>query len=127
MNHKEQGINYDIMTSCTPLRIYPQTRITLLEMWNLQTSLAILGTLCLTAVSGYKNGKVEKSCESMMPEHHSQPNTTASPYKLTVNTSKFSPGMDIRGEGGETLNNDYDVLSKVEQSCWFLLPVAFIY
>ncbi|XP_051718363.1 putative ferric-chelate reductase 1 isoform X2 [Ctenopharyngodon idella] len=65
-------------------------------MWNLQTSLAIFGTLCLTAVSGYKNGKVEKSCESMMPEHHSQPNTTASPYTLTVNASKFSPGMDIR-------------------------------
>lgn len=70
----------------------------LLEMWNLQTSLAIVGTLCLTAVCGYKNGKVEKSCESMMPEHHSQPNTTASPYTLTVNASKFSPGVDIRGE-----------------------------
>uniref|UniRef100_A0A671PNY9 Putative ferric-chelate reductase 1 n=1 Tax=Sinocyclocheilus anshuiensis TaxID=1608454 RepID=A0A671PNY9_9TELE len=65
-------------------------------MWNLQTALAILGTLCLTSISGYKNGKVEKSCESMMPEHHSQPNTTASPYTLTVNASKFSPGDNIR-------------------------------
>uniref|UniRef100_A0A8C2D5Q8 Ferric-chelate reductase 1a n=1 Tax=Cyprinus carpio TaxID=7962 RepID=A0A8C2D5Q8_CYPCA len=65
-------------------------------MWNLQTALAILGTLCLTSISGYKNGKVEKSCESMMPEHHSQPNTTASPYTLTVNARKFSPGDNIR-------------------------------
>ncbi|XP_050950493.1 putative ferric-chelate reductase 1 [Labeo rohita] len=65
-------------------------------MWNLQTALAILGTLCLTSISGYKNGKVEKSCESMMPIHHSQPNTTASPYTLTVNASKFSPGDNIR-------------------------------
>uniref|UniRef100_A0A8C2H6B7 Ferric-chelate reductase 1a n=1 Tax=Cyprinus carpio TaxID=7962 RepID=A0A8C2H6B7_CYPCA len=73
-------------------------RITLplLKMWNLQTALAILGTLCLTSISGYKNGKVEKSCESMMPEHHSQPNTTASPYTLTVNARKFSPGDNIR-------------------------------
>lgn len=105
MNPKEQDINYNIRTNChkcTPLRIIAQKRINLprLEMWNLQTSLAILGTLCFTAVSGYKNGKVEKSCESMMPEHHSQPNTTASPYTLTVNASKFSPGVDIRGEGG---------------------------
>ncbi|KAI2667478.1 hypothetical protein H4Q32_003971 [Labeo rohita] len=66
------------------------------KMWNLQTALAILGTLCLTSISGYKNGKVEKSCESMMPIHHSQPNTTASPYTLTVNASKFSPGDNIR-------------------------------
>uniref|UniRef100_A0A8C1SB20 Ferric-chelate reductase 1a n=1 Tax=Cyprinus carpio TaxID=7962 RepID=A0A8C1SB20_CYPCA len=68
-----------------------------LEMWNLQTALAILWTLCfLSSISGYKNGKVEKSCASMMPEHHSQPNTTASPYTLTVNTSQFSPGDNIR-------------------------------
>uniref|UniRef100_A0A672T281 Ferric chelate reductase 1 n=1 Tax=Sinocyclocheilus grahami TaxID=75366 RepID=A0A672T281_SINGR len=66
-----------------------------LETWNLQTALAILGTLCLTSISGYKNEKVEKSCESMMPEHHSQHNTTASPYTLTVNTSQFSPGDNI--------------------------------
>uniref|UniRef100_A0A9R1SNS0 Ferric chelate reductase 1 n=2 Tax=Cyprinus carpio TaxID=7962 RepID=A0A9R1SNS0_CYPCA len=66
-------------------------------MWNLQTALAILWTLCfLSSISGYKNGKVEKSCASMMPEHHSQPNTTASPYTLTVNTSQFSPGDNIR-------------------------------
>ncbi|KTG38342.1 hypothetical protein cypCar_00023079 [Cyprinus carpio] len=32
----------------------------------------------------------------MMPEHHSQPNTTASPYTLTVNARKFSPGDYIR-------------------------------
>ncbi|KAL0200462.1 hypothetical protein M9458_003649, partial [Cirrhinus mrigala] len=32
----------------------------------------------------------------MMPIHHSQPNTTASPYTLTVNASKFSPGDNIR-------------------------------
>ncbi|XP_058619478.1 ferric-chelate reductase 1 isoform X3 [Onychostoma macrolepis] len=68
----------------------------LLEMWNLQAALAIFGTLCLTSINGYKNGKVEKSCESMMPEHHSQPNTTASPYTLTANASKFSPGDNIR-------------------------------
>lgn len=71
----------------------------LLEMWNLQTALAIFGTLCLTSINGYKNGKVEKSCESMMPEHHSQPNTTACPYTLTVNASKFSPGDNIKGKG----------------------------
>ncbi|XP_073705971.1 putative ferric-chelate reductase 1 isoform X2 [Garra rufa] len=65
-------------------------------MQNLQTALVILGTLCLTSTSGYKNGKVEKSCESMMPDHHSQPNTTASPYTVTVNASKFSPGDNIR-------------------------------
>uniref|UniRef100_A0A8C1XM77 Ferric-chelate reductase 1a n=1 Tax=Cyprinus carpio TaxID=7962 RepID=A0A8C1XM77_CYPCA len=50
----------------------------------------------VTFANGYKNGKVEKSCESMMPEHHSQPNTTASPYTLTVNARKFSPGDNIR-------------------------------
>ncbi|KAK2901115.1 hypothetical protein Q8A67_009230 [Cirrhinus molitorella] len=32
----------------------------------------------------------------MMPDHHSQHNTTASPYTLTVNASKFSPGDNIR-------------------------------
>uniref|UniRef100_A0A671MWB8 Uncharacterized protein n=1 Tax=Sinocyclocheilus anshuiensis TaxID=1608454 RepID=A0A671MWB8_9TELE len=41
-------------------------------------------TLCLTSISGYKNGKVEKSCEI---------------HALTVNTSQFSPGDNI----GETL------------------------
>ncbi|XP_026062242.1 putative ferric-chelate reductase 1 isoform X2 [Carassius auratus] len=68
----------------------------LLKMWNLQTILAIFGSLCLTSISAYKNGKVEKSCESMMPEHHSQPNTTGSPYTLTVDARKFSPGDNIR-------------------------------
>lgn len=67
-----------------------------LEMGNLRTALAILISLCLTSVSGYKNGKVEKSCESMLPEHHSNPNTTACPYTLTVSVSKFSPGDQIK-------------------------------
>ncbi|XP_051554321.1 putative ferric-chelate reductase 1 [Myxocyprinus asiaticus] len=65
-------------------------------MSKLQTALAILGTLCLAAVSGYKNGKVEKACESMIPEHHGHPNTTVSPYTLTVNVSKFNLGDHIK-------------------------------
>uniref|UniRef100_A0A673IKJ3 Ferric-chelate reductase 1a n=1 Tax=Sinocyclocheilus rhinocerous TaxID=307959 RepID=A0A673IKJ3_9TELE len=80
-------------------------------MWNLQTALAILRTLCLTSISGYKNGKVEKSCESMMPEHHSQPNTTASPYTLTVNTSQFSPGDNIGGKGRNVAQNKGSAVS----------------
>ncbi|XP_055058388.2 putative ferric-chelate reductase 1 [Misgurnus anguillicaudatus] len=65
-------------------------------MGNLRTVLAILGTLLLTIISGYKNGKVEKACDSMMPDHHSYPNTTACPYTLTVSVSKFRPGDQIK-------------------------------
>ncbi|XP_056329966.1 putative ferric-chelate reductase 1 isoform X2 [Danio aesculapii] len=65
-------------------------------MCYLQTVLVILAALSFPVINGYKNGKVQKACESMMPEHHSQPNITASPYTLTVNASKFSPGDNIR-------------------------------
>lgn len=97
------------LTRAFLLLAYLQMRIALplLKMWNLQTILAILGTLCLTSISAYKNGKVEKSCESMMPEHHSQPNTTGSPYTLTVDARKFSPGDNIRGKTYELTNHYY--------------------
>ncbi|XP_056597428.1 putative ferric-chelate reductase 1 [Triplophysa dalaica] len=66
-----------------------------LDICNLQTALAVLAALCLS-VSGYKNGKVEKACESMLPEHHNHPNTTTSPYTLTASVSQFSPGDQIK-------------------------------
>lgn len=74
-----------------------------LEMCNLRTALAILVNLCLTAVSGYENGKVEKACESMLPEHHSNPNTTVCPYALTVSVNKFSPGDQIKGTANDSM------------------------
>lgn len=78
-----------------------------LDMFNLQTALAVLAALCLT-VSGYKNGKVEKACESMLPEHHNHPNTTTSPYTLTASVSQFSPGDQIKGTANHYNSvNDY--------------------
>lgn len=77
------------------------------EIRNLQTAFAVLVT-CLT-VSGFKNGKVEKACASMLPEHHGHPNTTTSPYTLTVNVCKFSPGDQIPG----TVNSMMVIVSSV--------------
>uniref|UniRef100_A0A4W4GP04 Ferric-chelate reductase 1a n=1 Tax=Electrophorus electricus TaxID=8005 RepID=A0A4W4GP04_ELEEL len=47
-------------------------------------------------ITSYRNGKVEKVCESMVPRHGGEPNTTAIPYTLTVDTSEFSPGDHIQ-------------------------------
>ncbi|XP_076833522.1 putative ferric-chelate reductase 1 [Brachyhypopomus gauderio] len=57
---------------------------------------ALLSFAILASVTGYRNGKVEKSCESMVPRHGGEPNTTTSPYSLTVDTSKFSPGDHVQ-------------------------------
>ncbi|XP_017576664.2 putative ferric-chelate reductase 1 isoform X2 [Pygocentrus nattereri] len=58
------------------------------------TILLFCGTL--TSVTGYKNGKVEQSCDSMVPKHGGQANTTASPYTLSVDSTAFKPGDHIR-------------------------------
>ncbi|KAK1785849.1 hypothetical protein P4O66_003221 [Electrophorus voltai] len=64
------------------------------ETVMLRTALMAFGILA--SVTSYRNGKVEKVCESMVPRHGGEPNTTAIPYTLTVDTSEFSPGDHIQ-------------------------------
>uniref|UniRef100_A0A8B9H5I9 Ferric-chelate reductase 1a n=1 Tax=Astyanax mexicanus TaxID=7994 RepID=A0A8B9H5I9_ASTMX len=47
-------------------------------------------------VTGYKNGKVEKACDTMVPGHGGHPNTTTSPYTLNVGTKTFKSGDHIK-------------------------------
>ncbi|XP_075871564.1 putative ferric-chelate reductase 1 [Nelusetta ayraudi] len=45
---------------------------------------------------GYANGKVTKSCDSMVPRHGSVGETTPSPYQLATNSTTFRPKDSIR-------------------------------
>ncbi|KAJ8274443.1 hypothetical protein COCON_G00090680 [Conger conger] len=65
------------------------------RLWSL---LLALVTVCGVTVEGFKNGKVAVACDSMAPLHdqpspHIQP---SSPYMITVDKSKFSPGDMIK-------------------------------
>ncbi|KAK7944593.1 hypothetical protein WMY93_000321 [Mugilogobius chulae] len=46
-------------------------------------------------VQSYANGRVTKACSSMEPHHHSQGQTSPSPYQLHTNVSSFSPGEHV--------------------------------
>ncbi|XP_067220164.1 putative ferric-chelate reductase 1 [Chanodichthys erythropterus] len=52
--------------------------------------------VCLRGVTSFPNGKVEESCESMTPNHPEfKPQTSSSPYKVSVNSTTFTPGQTI--------------------------------
>ncbi|KAK1795133.1 hypothetical protein P4O66_010307 [Electrophorus voltai] len=58
--------------------------------------LLVLFVACLKIVTCYKNGKVVEACEDMIPlhSHHSSPEP--SPYNISVDKVKFSPGGQIK-------------------------------
>lgn len=65
--------------------------------WGPSCLLSLLLFPCLWApVMSYANGKVSKACGSMEPHHHSQGQTSPSPYYLQTNASTFSPGDHIQ-------------------------------
>ncbi|KAK2165547.1 hypothetical protein NP493_1360g00019 [Ridgeia piscesae] len=63
----------------------------------MSTSVALtLRLLLLTAVSAHPDGGPAKSCANLFPEHSSaQPQTTPSPYVITLNESSYSPSQVI--------------------------------
>ncbi|XP_032884755.1 putative ferric-chelate reductase 1 isoform X2 [Amblyraja radiata] len=50
----------------------------------------------LVDVLGYQDGVVGVVCESMLPNHGSNPQTSDAPYRITANTSTFNPGDIIQ-------------------------------
>lgn len=51
---------------------------------------------CWVPAGCYSNGKVTKVCGSMEPHHSASGQTKPSPYKLSTNTTIFSPGDHIQ-------------------------------
>uniref|UniRef100_A0A3B4AFN3 Ferric-chelate reductase 1a n=1 Tax=Periophthalmus magnuspinnatus TaxID=409849 RepID=A0A3B4AFN3_9GOBI len=64
-----------------------------MSQWCLSCFLLLL-SLCLP-VWPYPNGKVTQSCTSLEPYHHSQGQSSPSPYLLQANASSFSPGDHV--------------------------------
>ncbi|KAG5847386.1 putative ferric-chelate reductase 1 [Anguilla anguilla] len=64
-----------------------------LRLWSL-----LLAAVCGVTVEGFKNGKVTAACDSMVPLHdqHSPSVQPSSPYMVTVDKRKFSPGDKIK-------------------------------
>ncbi|XP_075688333.1 putative ferric-chelate reductase 1 [Rhinoderma darwinii] len=46
-------------------------------------------------VSTFSNGLVYKSCDTMMPEHRTVPQTTEPPYSLSASSYSYRPGVEI--------------------------------
>ncbi|KAJ0012079.1 hypothetical protein NQD34_013054 [Periophthalmus magnuspinnatus] len=65
----------------------------MMSQWCLSCFLLLL-SLCLP-VWPYPNGKVTQSCTSLEPYHHSQGQSSPSPYLLQANASSFSPGDHV--------------------------------
>ncbi|XP_072296616.1 putative ferric-chelate reductase 1 [Eucyclogobius newberryi] len=64
--------------------------------------MSVWGTSCLLLflslwppVWPYANGRVAKACASMEPHHHSQGQSSPSPYHLQSSVSSFSPGEHV--------------------------------
>ncbi|XP_049322979.1 putative ferric-chelate reductase 1 [Astyanax mexicanus] len=68
------------------------------QMARTHQAATVLWTALLVSwtVTGYKNGKVEKACDTMVPGHGGHPNTTTSPYTLNVGTKTFKSGDHIK-------------------------------
>lgn len=64
---------------------------------RLKIVLSLVSALLFKTVAAYSNGKIRSACESLKPEHGYSSSTDPSPYKVTVNSSKFSPGDQIQG------------------------------
>jgi len=43
-------------------------------------------------ITAFKSGAPEEACDSMIPDHHSTPQSTQSPYTITLNKSKVKAG-----------------------------------
>uniref|UniRef100_A0A671PRB1 Uncharacterized protein n=1 Tax=Sinocyclocheilus anshuiensis TaxID=1608454 RepID=A0A671PRB1_9TELE len=51
-------------------------------------------------VTAYPDGQVEDSCQSMNPNHTDfKSQISSSLYKVSVNSTTFTPGQTITGEG----------------------------
>uniref|UniRef100_A0A671MQ65 Reelin domain-containing protein n=1 Tax=Sinocyclocheilus anshuiensis TaxID=1608454 RepID=A0A671MQ65_9TELE len=63
----------------------------------------ILLLLCVCwarRVTAFPDGQVEESCQSMATNHtHFESQISSSPYKVSVNSTTFTPGQTITGEG----------------------------
>ncbi|XP_048832550.1 putative ferric-chelate reductase 1 isoform X1 [Brienomyrus brachyistius] len=58
--------------------------------------LSLVSALLFKTIAAYSNGKIRNACQSMNPEHGYSSSTDPPPYKLTVNSSKFSSGDQIQ-------------------------------
>ncbi|XP_069497783.1 putative ferric-chelate reductase 1 isoform X2 [Ambystoma mexicanum] len=60
-------------------------------------TLLLLGisSFLILRVHCYPNGKVNVACESMMPNHRADPQTSQAPYSISVSNTVFSPGDKI--------------------------------
>ncbi|KAF4117122.1 hypothetical protein G5714_001675 [Onychostoma macrolepis] len=58
--------------------------------------LLLLCLCCVRRVTAYSNGRVEDSCQSMTPNHTGfESQISSSPYKVSVNSTTFTPGQTI--------------------------------
>ena len=64
-------------------------------MFNAATTWTLVGAVLLTVgllyVDGYPNGAPSLACVDMMPQHWSDPQTSASPY--SINATKDADGL----------------------------------
>uniref|UniRef100_A0A673H2P4 Reelin domain-containing protein n=1 Tax=Sinocyclocheilus rhinocerous TaxID=307959 RepID=A0A673H2P4_9TELE len=62
--------------------------------------LLLLCVCCVRRVTAYPDGQVEDSCQSMNPNHTDfKSQISSSLYKVSVNSTTFTPGQTITGEG----------------------------
>uniref|UniRef100_UPI0037E8D1C0 putative ferric-chelate reductase 1 n=1 Tax=Semicossyphus pulcher TaxID=241346 RepID=UPI0037E8D1C0 len=68
-----------------------------LQMFPVWCPLFVAVLVCYWEPAGcYSNGKVTKACGSMEPHHRATGQTSPSPYRLQVNSTKFSPGDRVQ-------------------------------
>ncbi|XP_054478623.1 putative ferric-chelate reductase 1 isoform X2 [Anoplopoma fimbria] len=63
-------------------------------MWHSFFLMAVF-TGSVDPVKGYSNGKVSIACGNMVPQHGHKPSPDSPPYRITVDTSTFSPRDNI--------------------------------
>eukprot|EP00062_Callorhinchus_milii_P003261 gi/632940838/ref/XP_007885531.1/ PREDICTED: putative ferric-chelate reductase 1 [Callorhinchus milii] len=71
-----------------------------------------IGLLLLTAntvlkVHGYSNGRVQSSCDSMIPEHGFAPQASTAPYTVSASNTSYNAGDEITVTVAGNLGNNF--------------------
>jgi len=68
------------------------TTMMLMLLWSM------LGLLVPTCV-GYSGGPPDTVCDTMLPSHPGNPQTSTCPYQISLPQTTYSPGQTITGQG----------------------------
>lgn len=67
-----------------------------------------VGLLCVALVPrtlGFPYDNVVISCDSMLPDHGSEPQKSEPPYVISVSFDRFDPGNEIEGKQHKSTDN----------------------